>query len=156
MIDATYKFNNLKPLSKVFWGIFLIVLMALAVFELTSALYRGSGAGATSMPSEDQYTSERGDTIKVEINRNSSSPTHTHDTRAPTMLPSAISPSSKPPTIFIPPSTMQPCPPLFRKTWPTQSNAALSLSPPSPSPSSPMMQTYQLRRGESRQPTQNS
>ncbi len=155
MIDAAYKFDHLKPRSKAFWGIFLIVLMALAVFELTSALNRGSGAGATSMTSEDQYTSEKGDSIGVEISRNSSSPMHTHDTRAPTMLPSAISPSSKPSAIFISPSTMQPCPPLFRKTRP-KSNASLSLPPLSPSSSYPMMRTDQLRPGESRQPTQNS
>jgi hypothetical protein len=56
MIDAINNFNNLKLRNKAFWGIFLIVFMELAVFDLTSGLSRGSGAGATSTTVEDQYT----------------------------------------------------------------------------------------------------
>ncbi len=182
MIDATcFKFDNLKPRNKVFWGIFLTVLMALAVFELRSALIRGSGAGATFTSPEDQYTSvgrdsiddgstvgrnssstihtnDRGDSIDVvsTIGRNSSSPMRTDDALAPTMLPSAISPPANPTTIFALPSTMQPCPPLFRKTSLPTSAAAPSLPPLSPSSSSPMMRTYQLRQGQTRQPAHNS
>ena len=173
-MGAIRKFNDLNPQIKALSLISLIVAMAMAVFGLSFVLGRGASSGATSIALEDH--DDGGST------RPTSSPMHT-PTRAPTMQlsaaqlstkkPSTIAPSrpstalpSKPHTI-LQPSTEMPCPPLFIKAKPTSvaepSPSSFSSFFPFPSTStmptsqdSTTFRTFNLRQGETLQPTQKS